>query len=216
MEDKEKISNWLKRNLDERVAGNTFLTVEENLEISKALNELLELNEKGSTESQIIIDLGNSALEKMNFMMNEKRISNMISVQDFSDYVIKEKEILGDFEPCKNIMSMFDILYKSDKYDLAAEYIRAINFKKLKHDGIPLWVLVSTNPVTPLMRSIPKKEKIKELLIAREEFYNNACEFYKKNGQFETLLGGDKHKPEDYDKIVADYDSLYIRGAPKE
>ena len=216
MEEREQITNWLKRNLSERVADNKLLNADQIVEISKSLKELLVLNEKGEAESQVIINQGNDVLEKMNEMINEKRVSNMISVKDFSEYVTKEKTVLGDFDPCKNIMGMFDILYTTCNYDLATEYINSINFEKIKHDAIPLWTLIASNPITPLTKIIPKTDRLTGLINARLEFYAKTCEYYKNNGQFETLLSDDKHKPKEYHELAAEYDSLFIRSNNKE
>lgn len=217
MEEKEKINIWLTQNRDQRVKNNEYLDIDQIENITSNLNVLIENNNKDSIDKKFILKEGNLLLEKMNFLINNKRISQLMSVEKFKDLATEQESQSKEARRfCDISMDIFDILYTAGRYDIAIEYLNAIDFEKIKIIGIPLWLMVSSEPISPLMRAIPKEDKIKELNVARCEFYNKAYKYYESIGKDGKFFCTGQYKPKDYEKTVKEYDMIYIGGAPKE
>lgn len=213
MEEKEKIATWLGRNLNERVKDNKHLNQDQISEISEKLTQLITLNEEGVTEKQEIIERGNAVIEHMNTLMKENRVSKLPKPTEFAELILIEDA--DDSGLCMRIMQLFDAIFSANKFDLAIEYLEALDFGRIKKEALPLWMMVSSNPIQPLMRPIPTEESIKKLSVARCKFYDKACEFYDKIGKTDHFFANDRHKPESYDELIKFYDAMYGGNAPK-
>ena len=114
---------------------------------------------------------------------------------------------------CFFIMSTFDGMLYDEDYAGIIEIINAVDFTKISDSGVPLWLLISSNPISPLLRKIPKEDKVKDLMAVRCILYDKCKKYY---DVIAPKLMTPINKPENYDELVKYYDEIYIGGAPKE
>jgi hypothetical protein len=130
---------------------------------------------------------------------------------------LKELEKSGD-EITMYIMDKLNDLLSFKQYTRVKEILDTINLEDFEDvEQVIVSTLISANPISPLLRAIPKEEDIKELNVARCKFYDMSYDYFVKNHGDErakNVLSG--LKPSNYAKDVEYYDTLYIGGAPKE
>ena len=135
-----------------------------------------------------------------------------ISIEEFIKG-LKEAE-----DACEYIHEEFNALMNQDQYDRVGEILDSTVLDEFSESGIGIWMLTAGDPVSPLLRPIPKEERVDSLNNARVRFYDKCIEFYTKDKgskeEAEKLVG--RNKPKDYDDRVAGFDALYMGGAPKE
>jgi hypothetical protein len=115
------------------------------------------------------------------------------------------------------VMEKLNDLLTFKQYGRVKEILDSIDFYEYE-DAVQVVVstMVSSNPISPLLREIPKEENIKELNIARCKFYDRAYDFLvKEKGKKEAKSLFHGLKPQDYDENMKFYDAIWP-GAPKE
>lgn len=206
----ENIKTWLTRNRDERVADNDYLTAEQTAEITTALTALIEaLTHETADET---IEKGNATLFRMNTYVNEERERRLPTLEKFLEVMYSEKNP----ENGKFVMGTIDDILDLELYDKAIEYITAVDVTKVRdHGGTMLCMLTGSNPISPLLRPIPKKEDVELYQAKRYEYFQKVKQHYVGTNQQSLADCIRVDKPENYDKKVKEYDMLYIGGAPK-
>lgn len=208
--DKEKQRDLLKQKTQlviERLSQEEYLSEEERTAFIEQLKSVsLEDPEVALAEFKAI------SLKIMDKVI-ANRLAKIMSVEQFTEYCHSVTESDNGTEVCGKIMDVFDTLYDANEYDKAGEYFEKIDFEKTQNHAIPAWIYMSSNPIQPLLRPIPKKEKVAKALEARNKLAEKAKTWYT-NTNREDLAKS--MKSIDYDKEMEDYDMLFCGNAPKE
>lgn len=213
MTERDKINGWLKGNLEQRIKDNKYLTAEQTESLTARLTALMESTE----EDEKIIEQGNAALLEMNNWINERREAELPSLEEFLKVMYADKEEGKTRDACSFIMGAVDTMLDLKLYDKAIEYITAVDVTKvLNPSGTLFCMLHGSNPISPLLRPIPKKENIKEFQVKRYAYFSAVKKYYEDTNQKELADCVRVAKPENYDEDVKGYDMLYMFGAPKE
>lgn len=212
MEEKENITKWLHGNRDNIIKGNKMLTEQQIEKFSNELNKLNVQNEETDTDKKAIIDAGNLVLKEMNDIISAKIESEISSIEAFLNIMHGEKQKGSTMF----IMKMFDTMLDLHKYDMVIEYFVAVDLNKVQDTGNFISLVHGTNPISPLLRPIPKKDNVEDFLVKRYAFFEKCKEHLIAKDDESTAQLLRVLKPENYDSKVKEFDMLYINGAPKE
>ena len=207
----ENIKVWLEQNRDLVVKENKYLSIEQREIVTDKINSLISSLTDENKET--IISDGNNMLEKMNNWIDNTRLEQIPSIETFLNVIYSNPNGETKQDVCSFIMDMFDELLAIKKYDIIIEYLQKIEFDKVKNKSYFYYLEISTNPISPLLRVIPKKENISSYYQERYKLFTNWKNLIT-DPEISKLIKCDSF--DNYDKEVNNYDMLYMFGAPKE
>lgn len=211
----ESVRGWLTGNLEQRIKDNDFLSSEQTTSLIERVTALIgEANEENLDS---IIERGNATLLEMNNWINEEREKRLPTKDEFLAYMYANKEEAQGLDSCKFVMGLFDDMLDLKLYDRAIEYMTAVDITKVQHpSGTLFCMMTGSNPISPLLRPIPKQENIAGYSAKRYEYFESVKKYYEEQGNEELAKCIRIAKPENYEEDVKSFDMLYMGGAPKE
>lgn len=140
------------------------------------------------------------------------------------DFLQQINSDLNKKELISFVLEQIDSWLEQRNYQIVIDILNTFDFSNTKNQGMPLWLMLYTQPISPLLRPIPPEEEIKELQYTRCKFADKCVEFYKslETQNLMSLAEANNlasvvvaQKPKDYTKLVNEYDMLFFGGAPK-